>query len=102
MGWFTKKQLCCKCNTNYTKREFEDEIVCNECVCKILLSKESNHNCPVDGSVMKKEFHEEIIIDRCPDCHGVWLDEGELIAIKEAVESGDSQFATGLALGICI
>ena len=28
-----------------------------------------------------------VIIDRCPDCHGIWLDRGELEKIQMLVES---------------
>lgn len=34
--------------------------------------------CPKDGSDLKeREFH-HVKIDVCPECNGVWLDQGEL------------------------
>ncbi len=102
MAWFKQKKVCIHCNANKTKREFEGHPTCGDCEIKILIGREVVYMCPIDGVQMKKEHHEEIIIDRCPKCNGVWLDAGELSAIKEGVDSGDSSFATGLAVGITI
>ena len=102
MAWFKKKQVCVHCNTNKTKREFEGHSTCGDCEIKILIEREVVYSFPVDGEPMKKEHHEEIVIDRCPKCNGVWLDAGELEAIKSAVDSGDSSFSTGLVLGIAM
>ena len=102
MGWFTKKQVCLHCNTNKTKREFEGDPTCGDCEIKILMGREEACICPIDGVQMEKEHHEEIIVDRCPKCHGVWLEAGELKAIKEAADSGDSSFATGLVIGMAV
>jgi Zn-finger nucleic acid-binding protein len=41
---------------------------------------------------MEKEVLEDIIVDRCPECGGVWFDGGELemlsAAIHRAAEPG--------------
>ncbi|EPP21612.1 hypothetical protein L910_1291 [Vibrio fluvialis PG41] len=42
----------------------------------------------------------EIIIDRCPECKGVWLDPDELEILKDS--STNSNLATGICLGIAI
>ena len=34
--------------------------------------------CPVDGTSLECLTVNRIEIDRCPTCHGVWLDAGEL------------------------
>ena len=86
MVWFKKKTNCAHCNTNSTKREFEGQPTCAECQKKISMSRESARICPVDGSTLLKEDSNEIIIDRCPTCKGIWLDAGELEAIKEAAQ----------------
>ena len=98
--WFAKKKVCEKCGINKTKRDFEGMPTCSECKSKIVLSREEKRNCLLDGTVMKKEFYNDIIIDRCPECNGIWLDSEELEAIKEAMDNGDSQFATGMLIGI--
>jgi len=35
-------------------------------------------NCPKDRSPMIVVEHEQIALDYCPTCHGVWFDRGEL------------------------
>lgn len=87
MNWFKQKKTCVHCNTNKTKREFENQPTCSECKTNILIEKEPKRICPVDGSILLKEHNHEIIIDRCPTCKGVWLDAGEIEAIKEAVQT---------------
>ena len=84
MNWFNKKKDCVHCNINKTKRDFEKQPTCAACKTKILLAREPTRICPVDGATLLKEHNSEIIIDRCPKCKGVWLDAGEIEAIKEA------------------
>jgi len=38
--------------------------------------------CPVDGFTLAVETYEDVEIDRCPHCKGVWLDAGELDAVQ--------------------
>ena len=94
MSWFKKKKDCVHCNRNKTKRDFEDRPTCAECRARILMSRESKRACPVDGSTLVKEHNNELIIDHCPKCGGVWLDAGEIEAIKEAAK------AEGVAVGM--
>jgi len=43
--------------------------------------------CPKDASALARRVYEASVeIDECPDCHGVWLDAGELEKIQEATE----------------
>ena len=46
--------------------------------------------CPVDGTTLVMSARQNIEIDYCPACRGVWLDRGELDKIIErsAAESG--------------
>jgi Uncharacterized protein conserved in bacteria len=47
-------------------------------------------NCPkCDGKLVESNF-ENVIVDVCTKCHGVWLDAGELAQIvnKEESQSG--------------
>ena len=37
---------------------------------------------------MEKEIILNIVVDRCPSCHGVWLDGGELDQMKRTIEAG--------------
>lgn len=43
---------------------------------------EKKRRCPDDKSLMIKEVVNEIVIDKCPDCGGVFLDKNELETIK--------------------
>ncbi|AKG54172.1 hypothetical protein DGWBC_1538 [Dehalogenimonas sp. WBC-2] len=40
-------------------------------------------NCPKDRSPMIVVEHDQVAIDYCPVCHGVWLDRGELELVVE-------------------
>ncbi|MBP1156414.1 MULTISPECIES: zf-TFIIB domain-containing protein [unclassified Paenibacillus] len=43
-------------------------------------------NCPVcDGVKMREVEKEQIMIDICPSCKGVWLDRGELDKLMQGV-----------------
>jgi Zn-finger nucleic acid-binding protein len=39
--------------------------------------------CPVDGTALVMSERQNIEIDYCPSCRGVWLDRGELDKIIE-------------------
>jgi Zn-finger nucleic acid-binding protein len=40
-------------------------------------------NCPKDGTALREREKGDVIIDICPNCHGVWLDAGELEKLSE-------------------
>lgn len=44
-------------------------------------------NCPVDDFTLRPVTYEEVTIDTCPHCSGVWLDAGELESIQSAQAS---------------
>jgi hypothetical protein len=96
MSWFDKKKTCVHCNKNKTKRDFEDHPTCAACKVEILMTREAVRKCPVDGATLVKSTANELIIDSCPECQGVWLDAGELKAIKEAAQQ------EGLAIGMVV
>lgn len=88
MALFGEK--CHRCGTR-TRHKEEDEAICENCVNEMAVmvaaSKEETRPCPVDGTQMLKEVAHMLVIDRCPECKGVWLDGGELDRIREGVES---------------
>lgn len=44
--------------------------------------------CPkCGGKLVTEEFH-RLQVDRCPDCHGIWFDAGEIEAVTHASEKG--------------
>ncbi|HET7738075.1 MAG TPA: zf-TFIIB domain-containing protein [Tepidiformaceae bacterium] len=46
-------------------------------------------NCPACQTVMREREKEDVIIDVCPNCKGMWLDHGELEKLV-AIEAGRS------------
>ena len=50
--------------------------------------------CPQCGAVMQQNrynYAQEVLIDRCPQGHGIWLDEGEVEHIQMAVEEEEDE-----------
>ena len=47
--------------------------------------------CPRDQTELQVETHRGIDVDRCPQCHGGWLDADELAKLEATVESTDEQ-----------
>jgi PAS domain S-box-containing protein len=57
----------------------------------------SKLKCPRCGVLMDLEYAEDVEIDVCPSCHGVWLDYGELERLKELTEAGgDEEVGAGV------
>ncbi len=57
----------------------------------------SKIDCPECGKQMKQNRYPlatEVIIDRCPSGHGVWLDAGEIEHIQMAVEAEQDEMAS--------
>ena len=48
-------------------------------------------NCVHDGALMRKEVIEGVIVDRCPDCGGVWFDGGELEVLSNVLRLAADQ-----------
>ena len=42
----------------------------------------SNYICPADGEKMKRKDYGGVAVDICSKCEGIWLDKGEIIALK--------------------
>jgi hypothetical protein len=88
MALFGEK--CHRCG-NRTRNKEDDKAVCGSCVeeMKLMLeaSQEASMLCPADGATMKKEVAHMLVIDRCPNCSGVWLDGGELERLRNGVEN---------------
>ena len=85
---------CVHCGQQKTTREFEGSPTCSRCELSIRAGREERVECRHDGCLMQKEILEDIIVDRCPECGGVWFDGGELevlsAAIHRAAAPGDS------------
>lgn len=72
---------CDRCGQR-TRNKEEGKPICDGCAQEMQLildaALENIRQCPVDASAMKKEIAHMIVIDKCPQCNGVWLDGGEL------------------------
>ena len=81
-------QKCVRCGVR-TRNEYETKPTCPACVEQIQLvlasAKEARRACPADGTELGKEVVHGVIIDRCPECNGVWLDAGEMEQMTEDV-----------------
>jgi len=80
---------------------YEDRPTCGGCrqvlELKLAAARERRHSCPVDGAVMTKMIAHMMVIDRCPTCHGVWLDAGELDSLTaEAARQAMLSIARGV------
>ncbi len=88
MSLFGEK--CARCGTK-TRHEVEGKATCEACEKEMELLMEAKEEdrrvCPIDATIMAKEIAHMIVIDRCPKCHGVWLDGGELEKMKGGVEA---------------
>ena len=49
--------------------------------------------CPVDGTTLVMSERQNIEIDYCPTCRGVWLDRGELDKIIERSSAAEAPTA---------
>ncbi|MET0740690.1 MAG: zf-TFIIB domain-containing protein [Candidatus Nanopelagicales bacterium] len=49
--------------------------------------------CPVDGNDLVMSERQNVEIDYCPSCRGVWLDRGELDKIIDRVVATEAQHA---------
>ncbi|HLF54591.1 MAG TPA: zf-TFIIB domain-containing protein [Candidatus Nanoarchaeia archaeon] len=47
---------------------------------------ESDLNCPRCHVVMRKIKKEDVMIDVCDKCNGMWLDDGEIHKLGEMME----------------
>ena len=57
--------------------EFENEIETLD------ESERADHICRAEGNTMSREDYGGLPVDVCNECHGVWLDDGELIGLKK-------------------
>ena len=50
--------------------------------------REPARQCPLGHGALAEVRHEEVVIDRCETCGGVWLDAGELEQLTKQTEGG--------------
>ena len=52
--------------------------------------------CPKCGADLKEREMHGVKVDACPDCHGVWLDQGEVELLAQHRESNVSRVISDL------
>lgn len=76
---------CVRCGQRRTNRRFEGVPTCSTCELSIRAEREERVECRHDGALMEKQVLDDIIVDRCPECGGVWFDGGELEVLSAAI-----------------
>jgi len=68
------------------------------------LPQDVHRHCPkCNGSVMVRSFYKTdnaVVIDVCPTCHGIWLDEGELQKLEVLYQESLTRYEEGVRLGV--
>lgn len=82
---------CARCGKLTSLRDFEGTLTCGECELAIKAGREEPVQCLHDSAMMRKELIEGVIVDRCPDCGGVWFDGGELEALSSVLKRAADQ-----------
>lgn len=96
-------ERCARCGTTRTKDDFEGLPTCDKCELEIQADREEERPCPMCSTAMNKSIVLNVVVDKCPSCHGAWLDAGELDLLKQAIENGGGgNFATGIAIGMAM
>ena len=75
----------------FARREIKKRLQEQEKQAKAMVDKEKERlkelhfmHCPKCGTKLDEELLEGVTVDICPGCHGVWLDEGELVKLTES------------------
>ena len=94
-------EVCARCGQHRTLSSFEGVAMCAECELALRAEREETLRCMHDGAPMRKEVIRQVIVDRCPECGGVWFDGGELeilgmILRRAADQTVPSAMATDL------
>lgn len=82
---------CVRCNKRFKFEELAYSSSgmgrCSDCYAKTNPVNEPRRSCPHDNQQMNKELvYDQVLIDRCPSCGGVWLDGDELEIMKSIIE----------------
>ena len=75
---------------NELKKVLGDRKLANYLTKHIGMQSKSKLVCPRCGGLMGLEYAQDVEIDVCLNCHGAWLDYGELERLKEESEAGYS------------
>ena len=95
-------EYCVRCREQAASEVLDGLPTCTRCADLLRVKAEKAHRCPVDDAEMRKEVIQNLVIDRCPQCGGIWLDHDELEALLRlaADRSDDEGFLGGMLLGL--
>ena len=94
-------ELCVRCRERPSSQVVNGLPTCAPCAELIRQKTKVERACPADGKAMRKEIVQNIILDRCPECGGVWLEHDELEALlRIAAEQDDEGFMNAVLLGL--
>ena len=77
-------EKCHRCGQK-TRRIREKNPTCGHCISILDSRNEEIRKCPIDDTEMKKEIIHNIILDRCPECTGIWFDKNELESLEDLI-----------------
>jgi len=81
---------CHRCRRK-TRRIYKHEPTCGHCIAVLESRHETKRKCPIDSIDMKKEIIQNIILDRCPKCSGIWFDSDELESFQNLMKQLSNQ-----------
>ena len=67
-------------------KEAKYDPFCQEAV----RTNENGRKCPICEKTMEKISIDGILLDRCPNYHGIWFDKGEVAQLVNVASSGTS------------
>lgn len=76
-------RICEICNYCYSFKTENGKAICQRCSVDFDLKNEPIRKCPFDGKEMEKILQENVIIDKCKKCEGIWIDGHEITLLKE-------------------
>ena len=89
-----------KCVRGGNRTGRRGDTTCDSCQedlrLRVQAADEEKRLCPVDQSPMTKDVAHMLVLDRCPQCRGVWLDGGELEQIASINDRALASMSRGM------
>ncbi len=96
----SEEKLCARCRERPASGVVDGLPTCDPCGELVHRKAEDTRTCPVDGTGMRKEVLHNLLIDRCPECGGIWLDQDELASLMRLAAERDEHFLNAVILGL--
>ena len=58
------------------------------------------NKCPKDGAMLEPITYQGVVVDRCPECRGTWLDDGEFRLILEREQKAGGGFLSDMITSV--